>query len=172
MTSVGSSELPTAPATKSSGDFQRMKEHGALTVEELREFLAKMRGKSPQEVLGLVASSDLVRATVQATIGCILLLAFATIVPYFLYAGAPKAAPAVAQKPQGNAPPTAAAAPATSNSADKKPDAAVSSTAATDPKQNNLEKAAKKMGMDETKVTDPKKNPLENNLDKLLDKLE
>src|SRR4051812_40802069 len=100
MTTLGPSGIPTTKPGYS--DVRRIQEHGSLSVDELREFLATMRGKSPQEVLGLVASSDLLRATVQATVACILLLAVATVGPYFLYAGAPKAAPAVVQKPANN----------------------------------------------------------------------
>lgn len=171
MTAYGSSDVSEAAK---AGEFRRLKESSAFTVDELREFLAKMRGKSPQEVLGLVASSDLLRATVQATIGCIVLLALMTVGPYYLYSGA-KPAKDVGQKPQPTAAQPAAAAtpPAATAETEKKPDVgSTANAAATNPNQPNLEKAAKKMGMDETKVTDPKKNPLENNLDKLLDKLE
>jgi hypothetical protein len=50
--------------------------------DELREFLQQFRGKSPQEVLGLVASSGLVRATCMAAAGCVVLVAVFTVLPY------------------------------------------------------------------------------------------
>lgn len=65
-------------------DFRELKSNSSATVAELKEFLRELRGKSPQEMLGVVASSQLFRATILSVIlvtGAI--LAF-TALPYFM----------------------------------------------------------------------------------------
>lgn len=146
--------------------MRRLKVDGTASVAELREFLGRMRGRSPQEVLGEVAKSNLVQCTVLA----ILLTAFAmgamTLAPYYLQD--PKAVAAKAEKEKAkaakaaekNAPKTETEPAATAQKAPADGDA---------PSQSNLEQAAEKMQMNETKVTDPKANPLDKDLDKLLE---
>ena len=123
-------------------------------------FLGTLRGKSPQEVIGIVSSSLLIQSTAIATAITIVLMAAFTVGPYLIW-GPPKGIPAQA--------PAAAVAPTTPTTA------AVTSAAKAEAKSDgtlsseNTAKAVKAMGMDETKTADPKANPLEKDFDKLLD---
>ncbi len=153
-----------------------LKQHGVATVGELREFLEQMRGKSPQEMLGALAESGLIRATLQASVACVILIGTFTVVPYLLYgkhggSSAPATTPpaAAAASPAAAAPAPTAAAPTAPPPADAaagaRPAAAGSGAPA------DLEKAAAAMGITETKTADPKNNPREKDLDSLLDKI-
>jgi len=158
-------------------DLQRLTADGTATAAELREFLGQMRGRRPQEVLGLVAGSGLVKSMLVATLGCVVLLAGLTVIPYFLYHRGPKPAVKAADAKAAAAAPAEAAAaktPASTADADASPvpAAAAETPAATTAPPEHVQRAIKAMGMDETKVADPKKNPLEHSLDKLLDKVE
>lgn len=149
-----------------SSDLKNLKTHGTATAAELREFLAKTHGRSPQEVLGLVAESGLVKATIQCVIGCVLLMIATSAIPYAWNkayppdkATAAKPRPAAAKDKESTpVTDTQNAATVDSPSADK------SKSPATD-----VDKAAKAMGIGDTKAADPKKNPLDKDLDKLLD---
>lgn len=153
-----------------SRDLRRLKANASLSLGELREFLAQTRGRSPQEVLGLVAGSALMRCIGWALVGTVILLIVGTIGPYLIW-GPPRAA---AVKPR-----VAAAAPAAPQAKAEPPaespkQAAASPTVqATDqPSPEDAKKAVKVMGLGETKTADPKTNPLDKKLDNLLDKLE
>ncbi|HTN76555.1 MAG TPA: hypothetical protein VL096_14950 [Pirellulaceae bacterium] len=151
------SHEPPLPPSGTLGKLQRLKHDGAYSVAELREFIANMRGRSPQEVLGLVSSSQLIRATVLATFGCIVLMAIFTVIPYAL-SGAPKVVksnePVTPAEAKPAEPVTPVATGVTSPMPDNEPDAT---------------KAAKALNLDEVKSSDPAVNPLDKDLDKLLD---
>jgi hypothetical protein len=153
-------------------DVGRLKAEGAATAAELREFLGQMRGRSPQEMIGLVAESELTRSMLLATFLFVLLLAALTVIPYALrHYGADAASPAAEEKavrieedsaqavqPETREEPTETAAP----------DSVVGDAgAAVDP-----ERAVDAMGIGETRVADPDENPLEDKLDSLLDGIE
>lgn len=163
-----------------------LKEHGAATVDELKDFLHGMRGKSAQEVLGVIAQSGLVRAVSQATVVTVVLVGAFTVGPYFLYGrnGAKPAASPGPNSSQGAGDQTAktpaAAAPAAAVPGDAAGAAAPASagvgqaadTAASPAgAPGDLERAAKVLGVGETKGSDPKSNPREKDLDSLLDKI-
>jgi hypothetical protein len=149
-------------------ELHALKQNGSASVEELREFLAKLKGRSPQEVIGIVSSSLLIQSLTLATVGTLALIAVMTVVPYMLW-GPLKSGPQVAKTP--------AAAPAESSSSEtakspssEKTNASGAETAkATSEAEPDPAKAAKVLGIEETKTADPTKNPLESNLDKLLD---
>jgi len=155
-------------------DVSRLKSEGAATAAELREFLGQMRGRSPQEMIGLVAASSLTRSILLATFLTALLLAALTIGPYFLKdrdkntnARGPAS---VAETRSGEPKPRTEPAPLeATGEATKSAAASVVNTEATglDP-----ERAIDVMGIGETRVADPKKNPLEDKVDKLLDGIE
>ena len=142
------------------GDFHRLKVNGAATVAELRDFLAQTRGKSPQEVLGMVAGSNLVWSTLLATVITVVLMAAFTAGPYYLSKGSPQKPPV--------APAAAAVKPAEVKPVEKPVETAV----ADKPAKTNKDQALKALEMDEAKISDPKKNPLEGSkeLESLLDK--
>ena len=66
-------ENSNAPSTRTSlastkADFRELKTNSNATLQELQEFLRQLKGKSPQEMLGVVATSQLFRATILSTI--------------------------------------------------------------------------------------------------------
>jgi hypothetical protein len=141
-------------------DFRNLKEHGGASLAELKEFLTQLRGRSPQEVIGIVKTSLLIQSLVIATVSTIAFLFVFTVAPYMIWG------PQVAEKPKKAQPPVAAQAaapaPATAGAkAETKSDG--------NPSSADTAKAVKAMGMDETKTADPKANPLEKDFDKLLD---
>lgn len=139
------------------GDFHRLKTNGAATVAEIREFLAQTKGRSPQEVMGMVAGSNLIWSTLIATAATLVFMALFTVGPYAVGKLLPEKKVAAPAKP----------APA------KTPEPApVESTAADKPVKTDKDKAISAMQMDEAKNADPNKNPLEDSkeLEDLLNK--
>jgi len=68
----------------STADLRELKTNSRATVQELQAFLRELKGRSPQEMLGIVTSSQLVRSIGLAAIlvtGGILLF---TAIPYFM----------------------------------------------------------------------------------------
>ena len=57
--------------------------HQAIQAE-LRDFLSQMRGKSPKEMLGAVASSNLLQSTMVATAAIVAALVLLTLIPFGL----------------------------------------------------------------------------------------
>ncbi|MEY4180087.1 MAG: hypothetical protein RLY70_3661 [Planctomycetota bacterium] len=160
-----------------------LKDSGAATVDELREFLDGMRGKSAKEVLGKIAESGLIKAVVQATVASVVGIAVFTVGPYFLQAkkgtsASPSAEKAASEKTAENKPAAGDNATASAGSAADPKDAAASPSAATGNGDGtaagaggDVERAAKMMGVGDTKTADPKSNPRERDLDSLLDKI-
>ncbi len=155
------------PVMGGFSDVKRVKQSGAASVAELREFLGKLKGRSPQEVMGIVAQSSLVKGITTATIGCVVLLLAFTVLPYLWYGG-----PASAGTPDTATASVAVAAPATDT--DTAPPEVTPETNATadTPGEADLARAAKAMGIDKTSEADPDKNPLDTKLDSLLDGIE
>ena len=153
------------PGVALGSEVHGLKTNGHAPLDELREFLAALKGRNPQEVIGIVSSSLLIQSMVLATIGTVVFMAVFTVVPYWLY-GPLKAGPTAAHAPPAAPPATPAAGKTADASATKTSDSASDS-----PAQADAAKAAKTLGLDETKAADPSKNPLESspNLDKLLD---
>jgi len=152
------------PGIALGSEVHGLKTNGHAPLDELREFLAALKGRNPQEVIGIVSSSLLIQSMVLATIGTVVFMAVFTVVPYWLY-GPLKAGPTAAHAPP-------AAPPAAGKTADASATKTSDSASASDsPAQADAAKASKTLGLDETKAADPSKNPLESspNLDKLLD---
>ena len=143
------------------GELRNLKDNGSASLAELKDFLSHLRGRSPQEVIGIVKASLLIQSLIIATVATLAFLFVFTVTPYMIWgpqiAQKPKKAPASAAAAQPAAPAPAADATKTQTKTDSVP-AGV-----------DAEKAAKAMGMDETKTADPKANPLEKDFDKLLD---
>lgn len=136
---------------------KRLSTNAAATTIELRDFVRSLKGRSPQEVMGIVSSSALTQAVISSAIATVVLLAVLT----FPFAFG-KSAKTTSAKP------AAAVADAEPSKAD-----ATSSKAANSgdtPSDEDIKKASKAMGLDETKTADPKKNPLDS-FDNLLDKV-
>lgn len=164
------SERQPKPSSGISGDLQRLKSDASSTADEVRDFLSTLKGRSPQEVLGAVSESGLVQATCQAAIGCTLLLAVLTVVPWTLQ---PEEQTAKAAETQTADTETAADNAETPGAASSTETASALPRSESDaPTGNDAERAAAAMKIDETVVTDPSTNPLDGNLDKLLDGLD
>ena len=159
MTSSTSLKPKDSPSTLDvTGDFRNLRTHGSASLEELKGFLGTLRGKSPQEVIGIVSSSLLIQSTAIATVITFVVMVVFTVGPYLIW-GPPKAKPAQM--------PAAAVVPSTPTSATTAAKTETKSDGT--PSSEDAAKAVKAMGMDESKVADPKANPLEKDFDKLLD---
>lgn len=154
---------PVAPGSVVKA--QQLRGHSSATAAELREFLGQLKGRSPQEVMGIVAQSSLFRGITTATIACAVLLVIFTVGPYVIYGG-PNA-----QIPQKTV--ATSVVPADSDA-----DAAADQSTETAPTEQDdstkpdLAKAAQAMGIGETAEAAPDKNPLDSKLDNLLDGIE
>lgn len=137
----------------SRADLRELKTNSGATVQELQEFLRELRGKSPQEMLGVVASSQLFRATILSAILVTATLFALTAIPWFL--GDDPAPTETAAEP-APAPEPAAPAPAPVPEPDlsKSPD------------------SLSPLGMNEQKTAPPGTNPLEDEGGSFLDDLE
>lgn len=76
------SEHEQSPMASPARDIRKLKQNSTAAAGELKEFLGKIRGKSPKEMLGVVASSGLVQSFIQATIAMAVLVLALTAVPY------------------------------------------------------------------------------------------
>ena len=149
-------------------DMQNLSENTSASVDELREFVAGLKGRSPQEVLGIVTQNSLFQGVVQATVGCVVVLAVLTVGPWMLADEKPAGAEdleIIAASTSADAASAEEAAPAETEVAAA--DVAGSADTA-DPAS-----AAAAMGIDEVKDADAESNPLDTDskLDSLLDGL-
>ena len=162
----------TRPQTSGAfRDIERLRSDSAATVAEIREFLGEMHGKSPQEVIGIVAKSGLTRSIILATFLFVLLMAACTIVPYALKdRGDGATGPATDQSDTAKAP----AVKPDESKPDEQPAEAVATTAKEKSVSDELDpdRAIDAMGIGETRTADPNENPMEDKLDKLLDGIE
>ncbi len=72
-----SDSAQTKPMASLSRDIRNLQSNTSNTTAEVRSFLAEMQGKSPREMLGVIAQSDLVSSLLVSTaIICFLLIAF------------------------------------------------------------------------------------------------
>ena len=150
-------EPQITPGKGLRGDVERLKTNSAATAEELREFVSGLKGRSPQEVLGIVSETGLFNGVAQATIGCVVLLAALTVIPWTLADEPKETETAEAAAPAAEQPAETEAAPATGTE-----------TAATGGEVNPAA-AIKAMGEDEVKPADATTDPLDNTLNNLLE---
>lgn len=156
------------PAVGGLSNMKTVQKNTAASVAELREFLGQLKGRSPQEVMGIVAQSSLVQGIGTALVGTCLLLIVFTVGPYLMY-GPPEAQAVDAANTLAEA--------TQQESDDSSPDSASDTTkdadtAAPTSSEPDVERAAQAMGIDEVKDADPDKNPLDSKLDQLLDGIE
>ena len=136
---------------------QGLRDNGAASASELREFLTRMHGKPPQEVLGLIAQSGLAKAMFLSTLITLALITAMTAVPFAMNrmsgtaAAAAKAAPG---KPSGDQAKTEATTFATD----------LAKTAPSNPQESALSK----LGVGDTKTAPKNVNPLESRADDIL----
>jgi hypothetical protein len=154
---MASTRTSAGEGSEPRGELGRLKVDSSATMEELREFLGQMHGRSTQEVLGLVAQSGLASGIVTATVGCAVLLVVFTVGPYLFYGGEEAKAK------------EAAAAAATAETESETDSTATAEGEGEGEALTDQEKAAKAMGIGETKVLDPNKAPMNDPLDNLLE---
>ena len=86
-----SRELP--PTTRGAfgplHEVRGLQANGSASIAELKEFLSSLRGKNPQEVIGIISASMLIQSLGIATLATAALLIVGTIGPYLIY-GPPK----------------------------------------------------------------------------------
>lgn len=147
-------------------DIERLKTGTAATTEELREFLRSIKGRSPEEVMGVVAQSSLLGSTLLALAGTVLVFLILTAIPYALEKNAADK-DVVKQSPRSEQ--TADETTAKESTGNATPQEG--SRANSPGPELNREEAAKALGVDG--VADPKAAPedLDNKLEKLLDGL-
>ena len=151
-----------APMASAKGDLRQLKENSGATVEELKAFLKELKGKSPQEMLGIVASSQLVRATCLSTVLIAVVAVICTAIPYAMGADKEKEDEVAEEK---------VAAPTAPKPAIPLP--ASTPTPATAPDQPTpAAPDLSKLGVGEEKKAPPNENPLENKKDNFLKGLE
>lgn len=151
-------EQVATPLKSAVGDVRRMKTGSSASVQELKDFLRQHRGKSSQELLGELGKTSLFQAMVKATVGCLVLMAVLTVVPFFTGSESQPKKSKIVQKNS-----SAAVTPA--------PTAATAAKTETTgvPNGVDVEKAQKVMGLDDTKSAPADINPREKDLDNLLD---
>ena len=77
---VGAGVEPMASLPR---DLKNLKGNSSATVDELRDFMKQMRGKSPADMLGAIAQSTLVRSLIVSTVSIVALLFTLTAASYF-----------------------------------------------------------------------------------------
>ncbi|MAD80729.1 MAG: hypothetical protein CMJ50_07795 [Planctomycetaceae bacterium] len=152
-------EQQQAPVAGIAKDLRRLKTDGAASAEELRQFIGQFRGRSPNEVMGVVAQSDLFRSIILAAAGCAVLLVALTVVPYaFRDRSSPKASVLPSTVPDTEA------AEQSADTGDTNSPAVGDST-----DQPDLQRAAKAMGIGDAVPADTDTTPMDDKLEKLLD---
>lgn len=157
---------PPAAMVSPARDIRVLQRHGGATAAELREFLTQLRGKSPAEMLGAVASSNLVRGTAVAAVGTLALLVLATAIP-FAFSGSRSGgngeAPAEPVQQAAAADPAGAPVVETDDARTGEGDEQPATDART---------TADLLGVGEERHAPPDVNPLDNALDDLLKDLD
>ncbi len=143
------------PLASTRAELRNLRNNSQATVAELKAFLAEMKGRSPQEMLGMVSGNPLFRATVQSCVLLLVILAALTVVPYLTREKSTSKPAAEKQAPPPAEPATEAAAPGEP--------AAVAEPAP---------EAAETLGVGEEKQAPPEVNPLDADTGNFLDELE
>jgi hypothetical protein len=142
-----------APMASTRADLRQMSTNSKASVAELKTFLAELKGKSPQEMLGVVAASQLARSIILSTVLVIAAIGLFTVVPFLLKEDP---APEVVQaEPSSPSPPPETPAPAP-----------------TEPESPATADPLSELGVGEERQAPPNENPLENNNDDFLKDLE
>lgn len=161
-----------SPLSSPAQDLRKLKANGAATAQELTEWLARMRGKSPREVLGAVANSNLIQSFAQASIGVAVFVLVFTVIPWTVSLikgdGASESTNteevAKAGAEEGTETPVDE-----TNTTPKDPEDPVGTP---DIDINDKAGIANKLGVGETKEAPANVNPLDGSVDDLLEGLE
>ena len=75
------SDEPIPPLASTRGELRNLRNNSQATVEELKAFLSELKGKNPQEMLGMVSGNQLFRATIHALILIAAVIVIFTVIP-------------------------------------------------------------------------------------------
>ena len=131
---------PTQPMSSIRRDVKNLKVNTSSTAAEVRAFLTEMQGKSPREMLGVIAQSSLMSSLVHSTAIIFILLAGFTGLSFALEEEQPE--PVAKQTPKSNK----------KSEADNNEE----QESAKDDNRTSEENAAQKMGVDKAKKGQPK----------------
>jgi len=148
---------PQQPMANVKSDLRKLSRNANASAVELREFLAEMRGKSPREMLGTVATSNLGKSLLQAVGGVVGAIILFTLIP-FVFNKSPTSGESTAP-PQQQAPSSPATASANKQSTPAEPPL--------DPDAKPA-KALDKLGIGESREAPLSVNPLEDSSDDIL----
>ena len=147
-----------------TGDIRSVKNNGAASLTELREFIGSLKGRKPQEAIEIASSNGLIRGLMISTIGFLGVLFVFTVIPFFLHEDE-----VVTQ--QGITP--------TSENALETQESNSTADAGTQGGSDSLqtptaqgEELLDKLQIGETKTADPDANPLDSQFNDLLDGIE
>ena len=147
-----------------TGDIRSVKNNGAASLTELREFIGSLKGRKPQEAIEIASSNGLIRGLMISTIGFLVVLFVFTVIPFFLHEDE-----VVTQ--QGITP--------TSENALETQESNSTADAGTQGGSDSLqtptaqgEELLDKLQIGETKTADPDANPLDSQFNDLLDGIE
>lgn len=74
-------------------DLRELRGNSQATVQEIQEFLRQLKGKSPQEMLGLVSASGLFRAILLSTVIVAAGIFLFTLIPFLMADEKPQTQP-------------------------------------------------------------------------------
>ncbi|MCA9067273.1 MAG: hypothetical protein KDA84_00005 [Planctomycetaceae bacterium] len=157
---------PASPRPGIGGELHHMRENGRASAQELRDFLKSVKGRSPQEVLGVVAQSGLATSILFSTIGCVVLLVVCSVIPYQLNKlSASEESEKSSAKAKVDSEEENTATPPPANQQATKTTEPQNETPGNGPDPSLPDK----LGIGETKNADAKTNPLDSKIDNLLD---
>ena len=163
MTPPSDNSGTSGPLVSTKRELRNLGANSQATAAELKAFLAELKGRSPQEMLGIVAASQLFRSLVLSSIAVLILILVFTIIPYLM---GDENTGKVTEVDVAQPVPNQVAQPA---DADPNPEPG-EAMANTPPGQNQPDLSA--LGVNEEKSAPPNKNPLDSDDDNFLDGLD
>jgi hypothetical protein len=160
-----SEEPIVKPIASPKRDLKQLGKNSKAVVGELREFLANLKGKSPKEMMGAVAESNLVQSLLISTLAMAILVFSLSAIPYYLKQG--EEAAQAAEKAKGSSENKTEDEAGTAGSG--KASSSEETTTPEAPKTAE-QKTAEILGVGE--VADPNANPLDSTGTDLLDGLD
>ncbi len=153
----------SGPMVSTKRELRNLSANTQATASELKAFLAELKGRSPQEMLGIVAASQLFRALILSSILVFALIVIFTLIPYFMGDGSEKSTTEQAEVSQPAPTP-----PASTQTQPENPVPTDPTQAEANPAQPDISP----LGVNEQKTAPPNVNPLEGGNDNFLDGLD
>jgi hypothetical protein len=162
-----------APMASLGKDMRNIKENLAFTAGDLTKFLKEMQGKSPKEMLGLVAQSTLFKGIVSSTLLFATLIFIFTAIPFTINLVNPPEEKEQTQTEEtsGGEDGDTTGAPATGEETAGTTEPAVDADGNPLPEGATGNEVIDTLGIGETKVAAPNVNPLDDSTDDILNDL-